>query len=605
MTSEQDKPVCGLVMKGGVSSGVVYPPAVLELKDHYRFNQIAGNSAGAIAAAATAAAQLGERKKGAKAPNQGFAGLKVLSDDLGRPGFVFKLFQPQETFRKAWDFFHSKPSRPNFNKALGELKIAGIYYLLSMFLLCTAGLIFVEQRGLIIGLLFALHLMVVVMAFLIVRAYQTRFKGHLDFLEAVKLFEKSPVEYFFGVCSGGPMADKSEVKPMTVWLHERFQEMAGQDKVLTFNDLEGGDIQLRMLSTALTHQKPLGLPFKDRVFLFREKEMKRLFPADVVDHLINESYKTKEDGIDCTILNAHGYYFLPGRRDLPVVVATRLSLSVPILFCAVPLYTPDFGKRKGSPWTPSPDDLQRSWFTDGGVSCNFPVEVFDEWLPTQPIFGISLGAQEAKKSPEESVRRAKPSGFTYLQRTRIRSLKDFVNAVVATTMDHADNAHAELAGSRDRVVEIGLTSDEGGFNLKMGKTELETMQNKGAVAGRNLQSADFEDHLWVRLRLFLATLSKESQDFSKADFQALLDRAQERMKLEKDGEQKNNTLSYKPDNPDEWFLKAKQVLQLLSGTDEMGTGQVLQYKGFRKGAPAAVAGLQVRPRIIGDLPADS
>ena len=50
---------CDLIMKGGITSGVVYPRAVLELHRNYDFRCIGGASAGAIAAAATAAAQLG------------------------------------------------------------------------------------------------------------------------------------------------------------------------------------------------------------------------------------------------------------------------------------------------------------------------------------------------------------------------------------------------------------------------------------------------------------------------------------------------------------------------------------------------------------------
>jgi hypothetical protein len=42
---------CDLVMKGGITSGIVYPNAVLSLAREYRFKSIGGTSAGAIAAA--------------------------------------------------------------------------------------------------------------------------------------------------------------------------------------------------------------------------------------------------------------------------------------------------------------------------------------------------------------------------------------------------------------------------------------------------------------------------------------------------------------------------------------------------------------------------
>ena len=48
---------CDIVMKGGITSGIVYPRAVTRLARDYRFQSIGGTSAGAIAAAVTAAAE--------------------------------------------------------------------------------------------------------------------------------------------------------------------------------------------------------------------------------------------------------------------------------------------------------------------------------------------------------------------------------------------------------------------------------------------------------------------------------------------------------------------------------------------------------------------
>ena len=55
MESEPTK-YCDLVMKGGITSGIVYPNAVLALAKQYRLKNIGGTSAGAIAAAVCAAA---------------------------------------------------------------------------------------------------------------------------------------------------------------------------------------------------------------------------------------------------------------------------------------------------------------------------------------------------------------------------------------------------------------------------------------------------------------------------------------------------------------------------------------------------------------------
>src|SRR3712207_2244044 len=79
---------CDIVMKGGITSGVVYPKAVCELAQTYRFKNVGGTSAGAIAAAATGAAEYG-RATG------GFEGLEKLPTWLGEGTHLQDLFQPQ------------------------------------------------------------------------------------------------------------------------------------------------------------------------------------------------------------------------------------------------------------------------------------------------------------------------------------------------------------------------------------------------------------------------------------------------------------------------------------------------------------------------------
>ncbi|VAW01213.1 RpoH suppressor, partial [hydrothermal vent metagenome] len=51
------KSECDLIMKGGITSGVVYPYAITEIAKKYHFRAIGGTSAGAIAAAFAAAAE--------------------------------------------------------------------------------------------------------------------------------------------------------------------------------------------------------------------------------------------------------------------------------------------------------------------------------------------------------------------------------------------------------------------------------------------------------------------------------------------------------------------------------------------------------------------
>jgi predicted acylesterase/phospholipase RssA len=69
---------CDVVMKGGITSGVVYPLAVCELARTYQLKSIGGTSAGAIAAAAAAAAEYGRTRDGGS-----FAELEKLPRWLG------------------------------------------------------------------------------------------------------------------------------------------------------------------------------------------------------------------------------------------------------------------------------------------------------------------------------------------------------------------------------------------------------------------------------------------------------------------------------------------------------------------------------------------
>jgi hypothetical protein len=83
------KPVaaCDIIMKGGITSGIVYPLAITEIAKHYRFANIGGTSAGAIAAAAAAAAEYGRYASG-----RGFMRLASLPREAGE--VLFGLFQP-------------------------------------------------------------------------------------------------------------------------------------------------------------------------------------------------------------------------------------------------------------------------------------------------------------------------------------------------------------------------------------------------------------------------------------------------------------------------------------------------------------------------------
>ena len=94
--------ICDLVMKGGITSGVIYPKLASELASRYRLKNIGGTSAGAIAAGASAAAEYGRTHGN---PNA-FDKLAELPTHLAEPTMptgrsrLFTLFQPTEDLRQ-------------------------------------------------------------------------------------------------------------------------------------------------------------------------------------------------------------------------------------------------------------------------------------------------------------------------------------------------------------------------------------------------------------------------------------------------------------------------------------------------------------------------
>src|SRR5678815_2486994 len=98
-TQEQfvgEKRFCDVVMKGGVTSGIVYPLAVTELATKYRLKNIGGASAGAIAAGIAAAAEHA-RDTG------GYLRMAAIPDEISQR--LLSLFQPHPRLRPLFEIF--------------------------------------------------------------------------------------------------------------------------------------------------------------------------------------------------------------------------------------------------------------------------------------------------------------------------------------------------------------------------------------------------------------------------------------------------------------------------------------------------------------------
>ena len=110
---------CDLIMKGGVTSGLVYPYAILEMARVYRFRSIGGTSAGAIASAFAAAA---EYSRSIRNDPDGFLRMQAHCEQL--PRLLAGLFQPAPQFATVMAFLlRAQASAGKWSIALALLRL--------------------------------------------------------------------------------------------------------------------------------------------------------------------------------------------------------------------------------------------------------------------------------------------------------------------------------------------------------------------------------------------------------------------------------------------------------------------------------------------------
>jgi hypothetical protein len=267
---KDDPPIdrfCDLVMKGGIASGIVFPKAIARLSHHYRFKNIGGTSAGAIAAAVTAAAEYNRRKNNSR---QGFDLLANLPDELqaqlpdtGRSKLL-SLFQPQPATRRLFSvLIHSLNSKGTYRRILAILRgILSAYWPAMLTTIVAAAVVGFLGSGWITALL----LLVILLAVSI---------GAWVYLDITR----NAVKNGFGLCSG--LTEDVNHEALTPWLHALIQKAAGLkegDPPLTFGmlwkapgfppdwlklpeDTHLRSIDLQMFSTNLAHGRPYIFPF--------------------------------------------------------------------------------------------------------------------------------------------------------------------------------------------------------------------------------------------------------------------------------------------------------------------------------------------------------
>jgi predicted acylesterase/phospholipase RssA len=603
---------CDLVLTGGVTDGVVYPWAILELARQYRFKNIGGTSVGAMAAALTAAAEYGRRH----GSNIGFNEvLRKLPRELGKcvdgkNARLFTLFQPaaanaktkRRSTQRLFDLFVSlfSPATKSREQPIVDKYAMPVFSKAGMPILGSVAKVFAKVipttlrvywkpalAGLVVGV--GIGAATLWLEFNAVAAAHAAWYAPgiwwiiaiaialpCAFLAAVLLIARSiyldlvrgVVPNGFGLCTGY-RADGAAgaLESLIEWLYKGIQFAAGKpyDQPLTFGDLwqaPGGptserpgagqpekprSIDLRVVTTNLTHGRPYTLPLDDTTtpLYFKLCELQEFFPPAVMAHL-DQATKRDDKFEDGTPL-LDGLRKLP-RAELPIVVAARLSLSFPFLFSRIPLWAIDHEADSTG------KTLGRCAFSDGGICSNFPIHLFDEAVPRWPTFGILLSQRSAPvKSPAKHGQntaatgdavspphgRLADEGRVWLPQRhdeghhdrwdrfaedveapeRFHALINFVKAIVLTAKDWNDLSTVRMPGVRDRVVRAYLNEGEAGLNLCLTDVEiLRLAAQYGTPSGSELvqkfirsgsnhtPALGWDEHRWVRFNTFLAAL---------------------------------------------------------------------------------------------------
>jgi predicted acylesterase/phospholipase RssA len=495
---------CDLVMKGGVTSGVVYPRAIISLASKYRLRSIGGSSAGAIAAAFAAAAEY-DRQEG------GYLRLEHLAQEL--PSRLPTLFQPKP------------PLRPIFRSALALLGKKGLpLFGAGLVRACYLLAIHIGKWSLLLGVTFGLFgwLFGHGVVWIIHSLWQVGLSvdsvsgGRLAGAAAggvagavlgalVTLCQRTKRELEaadFGFCPGTSEDGQAENRPgLSEWLHRRINTVAGlkeTDPPLTFRQLRERGVDLAVTTTNLSELRQYRLPFTNGAFYFLQSEMKKVFPSTVWQTLFppHGSVLAAEQAAAITRDGKYARYTQPD--DMPVVVAVRLSLSFPLLLSTVSLYAKECVEQQSTTSNAQRsqgESFHRHVFSDGGITSNIPIHFFDAPLPRRPTFAINLENFDETRHLAAVSLPSRAEQFPSRRVGDMTTLGKFASAILDTLQEWSDNSRLEQPGTRERVVTVRLAKSEGGLNLVMGPDAVRNLMNRGQAASWLLRrDFDFDRH---------------------------------------------------------------------------------------------------------------
>ena len=191
-----------------------------------------------------------------------------------------------------------------------------------------------------------------------------------------------------------------------------------------------------------------------------------------------------------------------------------MSLSFPFLISGVPLWRRDFTLAEEA----EQDKLRRCFFSDGGLSSNFPIHFFDHLLPNSPTFAISLDEYDAKRDRGDNVWLPSSAGSgSQLPVLPFDGLGGFLMRLLMSAKDWQDNLQSTLPGYRERIAHVVLKPEQGGLNLAMSEATIRKLVNYGEQAGTTLRDKfDLDAHRWRRFLVAMARMEETLDEVAKA-----------------------------------------------------------------------------------------
>lgn len=314
-------------------------------------------------------------------------------------------------------------------------------------------------------------------------------------------------------------------------------------------------VNLELVTSELTHQVPWRFPLTpDQIrcngvaqLYVSRADLERVFPPEVVAAMTHRGCQSQvvrnmETGEELLARGHEQLFELPDMCDIPVIVPTRMSLAFPAMFEALRLYQrvcgpedeahlvrDEYGSRLGKSGANEsiafpvehPDDpqtlwLQELWFTDGGVTANFPVHFFDSVLPLWPTLGVNLGPHPAGHAHQDVWLPADNQSRTLPPAPLRDALTGFIGSIFQTARGWRDTYQTSMPAFRGRVAWVRQRPNEGGNNLFMTPDLIASLALRGALAGRRLrkrfeQDAYWRRHQWLRLRIAADNLERLRQ----------------------------------------------------------------------------------------------